>query len=65
MTDEPMRRTVGVTYEPNGKADVLDFVADYAYDSVDSGVPPTHVADALREAAEEIEAEYIEVPPQR
>ncbi|WP_256394136.1 TCP-1/cpn60 chaperonin family protein [Natronoarchaeum rubrum] len=55
MSDESMRRTPGVNYEPDSGSDVEDFVADYAFDAIDAGVHPTAVRDALREAAEEIE----------
>lgn len=53
--DEPMRRTPGISYEPDGGDDVLDFAADYARDAIDAGVEPTAVVDALRKAADEIE----------
>lgn len=59
--NEPMRRTPGVNYDPISKTNVLDFVADYGYHSIDAGVSPDAVVQALREAADEIEAEYQEV----
>lgn len=52
--EEPMRRSPGISYEPDDRADVLDFVADYARDAIDAGVHPTEVRSALTEAAEEI-----------
>jgi isopropylmalate/homocitrate/citramalate synthase len=60
--DEPMRRTPGVSYEPDDRADVLDFVADYGFDAIDAGVPKASVVAALREAADEIEASDHEAP---
>jgi hypothetical protein len=61
MTDgEPMRRTAGVTYEPDNGADVVDFVADYAFDAAEAGVHPMQVANALREAADEVESQARE-----
>jgi len=53
--DNAMRRTPGVSYEPEGRSDVLDFVADYARDAVDAGVDPAEVVGAIPEAADEIE----------
>jgi len=53
-TEEPMRRTPGVSYEPEDGADVLDFVADYGYDAIDAGVDADAVVTALEEAADEI-----------
>jgi hypothetical protein len=50
-----MRRTAGVSYEPDDRVDVLDFVADYALDAADAGVHPQAVATALRDAADEVE----------
>lgn len=47
---------------PTSKARTLDTVADIAHNAVDQGVPPEQVAAALREAADEIDAEYAEVP---
>jgi len=58
MSEDTMRRTPGVNYEPSTEANVLDFVADYAHDAIDAGVPEDAVVRALEEAAEEIEAEY-------
>lgn len=55
MSDETMRRTPGVNYEPDGRTDVEDFVADYAYDAIDAGVHPKQVAAALQAAADELE----------
>jgi hypothetical protein len=53
--DEPMRRTPGITYEPESRLDVLDFVADYAHDAVDAGVDRDEVVAALRDVADEVE----------
>ena len=53
--DEPMRRTPGVTYEPEGRADVFDFITDYALDAIDAGVAPVAVVVALQQATEEIQ----------
>lgn len=53
--DEPMRRTPGISYEPDDYADVEDFVADYALDAAEAGVDPEAVAQALRYAADEVE----------
>jgi hypothetical protein len=53
--DDPMRRTAGVTYEPQDRADVIDFAADYALDAAEAGVEPAAIASALREAADEVE----------
>ena len=54
-TNEAMRRTPGVNYEPDGYVDVLDFVADYSHDAIDAGVSQEKVAEALRDAADELE----------
>jgi len=55
MSDDPMRRTPGVTYEPDDYADVEGFAADYALDAAEAGVDPEAVAQALRYAADEVE----------
>ena len=56
MSDsDPMRRTAGVSYEPESQADVLDFVTDYAEDAIDAGVHPAEVVVALEKARNEIE----------
>ncbi|MFB1066465.1 hypothetical protein [Natrinema sp. H-ect4] len=55
MSDETMRRTPGVNYEPDSRADVEDFVSDYAYDAIDAGVHPKQVAAALQAATDELE----------
>jgi len=47
---------------PTSKGETLDVTADIAHNAVDAGVPYQQVADALREAADEIEGEYQEVP---
>jgi len=49
-----MRRT-SLAHSPDSRADVRDFAADYAMDAAEEGVDPEAIADALREAAGEIE----------
>lgn len=46
---------------PDQKNKVLDVTADIGHNAVDQGVPSMQVAMALREAADEIEAEYREI----
>lgn len=41
--------------DPETRADILDFVGDFAHDAVDLGIPADEVADALRDVADEIE----------
>ncbi|SFT06391.1 hypothetical protein [Halostagnicola kamekurae] len=55
MSDEMMRWTPGVNYEPDSRTDVEDFVVDYGYDAIDAGVHPKQVAATIRAVADELE----------
>jgi len=54
MSDEPMRRTPGVKYEPDNQRDVHDFIVDYSRDAIDAGVHPSQVITALEKATNEM-----------